>query len=50
MKTRLGQGRENARTFLLENSEICEEVEKKVKVALGIIKPKGEEKATVADK
>ncbi len=36
---RLGQGRENAKTFLKENLEIRQEIEEKVKMALGIIKP-----------
>ncbi len=33
---RLGQGRENAKKFLQENSEICEEISGKVRAALGI--------------
>jgi len=36
---RLGQGRENSKQFLQENSEIADEIEHKVKVALGITKP-----------
>ena len=32
----LGQGKENARTFLLENPDIAAEVEKKIKEKLGI--------------
>ncbi|HUG43445.1 MAG TPA: recombinase RecA [Acidobacteriota bacterium] len=36
---RLGQGRENAKQFLKENPEIADEVEGKVKVALGILQP-----------
>lgn len=36
---RLGQGRENAKQFLKENAEIAEEIQHKVKVAMGIIKP-----------
>jgi recombination protein RecA len=48
-KTRLGQGRENARSYLIENPETCEEVEQKVKVALGITKTKPEEETTKAE-
>ncbi|MGH9341668.1 MAG: recombinase RecA [Acidobacteriota bacterium] len=36
---RLGQGRENAKQFLRENAEIRSQIEHKVKLALGIIKP-----------
>jgi recombination protein RecA len=36
---RLGQGRENAKQFLKENPEIADEIESKVKVALGILQP-----------
>ena len=32
----LGQGKENARTFLIENVDIANEVEKKIKEKLGI--------------
>lgn len=32
----LGQGKENARKFLLENTEVCDEIEKKIKEKLGI--------------
>ena len=32
----LGQGKENARTFLLENSDVAAEIEKKIKEKLGI--------------
>ncbi len=35
---RLGQGRENVRTFLKENPDIFEEIERKVRKALGLIK------------
>jgi recombination protein RecA len=35
---RLGQGRENVRTFLIENPDIMEEIEQKVRKALGLIK------------
>ncbi|MBI2692674.1 recombinase RecA [Mycobacterium nebraskense] len=32
----LGQGKENARTFLMENGEVANEIEKKIKEKLGI--------------
>jgi recombination protein RecA len=32
----LGQGKENARNFLLENAEVADEIEKKIKEKLGI--------------
>jgi recombination protein RecA len=32
----LGQGKENARTFLLENTDVANEIEKKIKEKLGI--------------
>jgi recombination protein RecA len=32
---RLGQGRENAKTFLLENKELCEEIKNKILVSKG---------------
>lgn len=48
-EVRLGQGRENVKRFLMENPDIYEEVELKVRKAMGIIQePKKEEKA--ADK
>ena len=36
---RLGQGRENAKQSLMENADQSREIEHKVKIALGIIKP-----------
>lgn len=36
---RLGQGRENSKTFLKENEEVAQEIEEKLKIALGITKP-----------
>ena len=38
---RLGQGRENAKSFLRENPEVFQEIEKQVRVKLGL--EKGEE-------
>jgi recombination protein RecA len=32
----LGQGKENARNFLMENTEVANEIEKKIKEKLGI--------------
>ncbi len=32
----LGQGKENARNFLLENADVANEIEKKIKEKLGI--------------
>ena len=32
----MGQGKENARKFLLENTDIRDEIEKKIKEKLGI--------------
>jgi recombination protein RecA len=37
--SKLGQGRENAKAFLKENDEICEEIAQKVKVACGLLEP-----------
>jgi recombination protein RecA len=34
---RLGQGRENARTFLKDNPELAVEIDRKVRVALGLV-------------
>jgi len=36
---RLGQGRENAKNLLKENKELCDKIEREVRVALGIAKP-----------
>jgi len=38
-ETRIGQGRENARTFLKENSDILAELEAKVREAYGLVRP-----------
>lgn len=40
---RLGQGRENSKAFLKENKEIRDQIEEKVKIAMGIIKPRLQE-------
>ena len=36
---RLGQGRENCKQFLHENPDIAAEIEEKIRMALGMIKP-----------
>jgi recombination protein RecA len=36
----LGQGKENARSFLIENEKVAEEIEKKIKAKLGIGVPR----------
>ena len=52
---RLGQGRENAKKFLEDNQDIFNEVQKKVKEKLGMVKPleeipaKQEEKESKSD-
>ena len=35
----LGQGRENAKQFLIENNELAEEIKNKILVEKGIIQP-----------
>jgi recombination protein RecA len=39
---RLGQGKENAKQFLAENPDVAEEVDARVRVALGMVEPEGE--------
>ena len=41
-ETRVGQGRENARTFLKENADILAELEGKVRAACGLTRPEGQ--------
>jgi recombination protein RecA len=45
---RLGQGRENTKKFLMDNPDLCTEVENKLRLSLGLLKekssPKKEEK------
>jgi recombination protein RecA len=36
----LGQGKENSRNFLLENPEVANEIEKKIKTKLGVGVPR----------
>jgi recombination protein RecA len=42
--TQIGQGRENARQFLLDNPDIAHDIEKRVRDALGLVpqEPTGE--------
>ena len=40
---RLGQGKENVRTFLEENADVAEEIETRLLIALGILEPPVEE-------
>ncbi|MDH6224613.1 MULTISPECIES: recombinase RecA [Streptomyces] len=44
----LGQGKENARNFLKDNPALAEEIERKIKTKLGVIKPTEEEAAATA--
>jgi len=37
-ETRIGQGRANSRTFLIENPDMCEEIEVKLREKLGLLK------------
>jgi len=46
---RLGQGRENAKLFLAENPDIAEEIETRLRVALGMIAPSEPEAAPSED-
>jgi recombination protein RecA len=41
-ETRLGQGRENVKRFLLENPEMLREIELQVREKLGLITPAAE--------
>jgi recombination protein RecA len=44
----LGQGKENARNFLRDNPDLADEIERKIKVKLGVIKEEGTEGETSA--
>jgi recombination protein RecA len=37
-ETRIGQGRANSRTFLIENPDMCDEIETKLREKLGLLK------------
>jgi recombination protein RecA len=41
--TYLGQGKEKARNFLIENPEVCDEIRQKVMIAGGFLPPPEEE-------
>lgn len=47
---RLGQGRENAKRFLRENGDLADEIEHKLRVALGMIPNEAEAEATAEEK
>jgi hypothetical protein len=36
---RLGQGRENAKKFLAENKDLCEQIKNKILIAKGLANP-----------
>lgn len=42
---KLGQGRENAKDFLAENKDICDEIEKKIRIKFDLIKKEVTEEA-----
>ncbi len=46
---RIGQGRENAKTFLKSNPEIARQIEERIRVANGLAPPKGVESAAGDD-
>ena len=49
---RIGQGRENAKSFIEQNPDVAKDVERRVRQALGILEPEGEtsdEKEAVAE-
>jgi len=48
-KTRLGQGRNNAKQFLVENPEVAAELEAKIRSTLGIGGEEGAAPAPVAE-
>ena len=52
---RLGQGKENSKAFLAENPDVAEEIDARLRVALGLVPPENSSKAdkaadTAADK
>jgi recombination protein RecA len=48
-ETRLGQGRENARQFLRENTDIAAELDAKLREALGLSRPAGDAETDAAE-
>ncbi len=49
-ETRIGQGRANSRTFLIENPEICDEIEVKLRNKLGLLQETTSKKDTQTKK
>ncbi len=47
---RLGQGKENSRTFLIDNTDLAMEIDKKLRIELGLIKTKAPEAEAEAGK
>lgn len=47
--SKIGQGRENAKSFLAANQELCEEVERKVREKVGLCAPAAEDSAKAGD-
>jgi recombination protein RecA len=45
-ETRIGQGRANSRTFLIENTDMCDEIEVKLRTKLGLLQEKTSKKDT----
>lgn len=45
-KNRLGQGRENVKSFLKENTDICDELELKIREKLGMVKTEADPEKT----
>ncbi len=45
-KNRLGQGRENVKSFLKENTDICDELELKIREKLGMVKAEADPEKT----
>jgi len=41
--TQIGQGRENARQFLIENVDVAHDIEKRIRDALGLVPKEGDE-------
>ncbi|MBF0779914.1 MULTISPECIES: recombinase RecA [unclassified Granulicatella] len=48
-ETRIGQGRETAKKYLLDHPEVFSELDRKIRIALGIVEPTEEEAKNLAD-
>ena len=46
---RLGQGKENSKAFLSENPDVAEEIDARIRVALGLVPPEQDADADAAD-